>query len=348
MDIINSGMLHLYYRMSSVHSGIRTPFCSSCTALFAESLLQYAATLAFYLYLRASDRYVQRPKALRSHPVMSRLLTLKQSIATLEDLGVGESDLEDDSDLDSDAEDGELSVLRTLRGISEDELRALWADMADMQAATDAAPDDKEQRKSRRKQPKKTTTAEEAEPPKKKRKTDKKAPLPATATVFDLVEPEFSAKPKPSASRLAENGDADAFGELTALQTADAMDKAARRRSLRFHTSKIESASARRERARTSTGGDDDIPWRDRRREKEEKQKKAAQKSREQAGEDLDDVDPESIPGSSSKKRAREEEADSGSDDGDGNGYYDLVKRKSKEKKEKKKSEYEAAQAAAK
>ena len=52
-----------------------------------ETLLQYAATLAFYLYLRASDKYTQHPESLRSHPIMSRLLTLKQSISTFEALG---------------------------------------------------------------------------------------------------------------------------------------------------------------------------------------------------------------------------------------------------------------------
>ena len=43
-----------------------------------EALLTYATTLAFYLHLRTSEKYV--------HPILQRLLTLKQSLHTLEEL----------------------------------------------------------------------------------------------------------------------------------------------------------------------------------------------------------------------------------------------------------------------
>lgn len=339
MDAINSGMLHLYYRKLFAKL---CGFFPVLTYARIESLLQYSATLAFYLYLRASDQYVQHPELLRSHPITSRLLALKQSIATLEDLGVGESDLEDDSDFGSDAEEDDMALFRRLRGIGEDELQALLADMNQIRGAMDNVTEEGEHKEERTKKPKKKADLAAEEPPKKKRKTENKTK--AAVPIFDLEEPEFPTKAK-SSSRPSTSTDADAFGELTTLQTADAMDKAARKRSLRFHTSKIESASARRERARANAGGDDDIPWRNRQKEKEEKQRKAAQKSRELAGDDLDDAEPEPRP-ESNKKRTRDE-AESGSDD-DGTEYYDLVKRKSKEKKEKKKVEYETAQAEAK
>ena len=127
--------------------------------------------------------------------------------------------------------------------------------------------------------------------PKKKRKTAaeaKKGKLP----VFDLEEPEFPAKAK-SAARTSSNADVDAYGELSALQSADAQDKAARKKSLRFHTAKIESGLARRERARAAAGGDDDIPWKERRKEKELRNKKELEKTRGQGGADLDDEEPE-------------------------------------------------------
>jgi U3 small nucleolar RNA-associated protein 3 len=137
----------------------------------------------------------------------------------------------------------------------------------------------------------------------------------------------------------------DAYGEAMSLQHGDAVDKKARKKSLRFHTSKIESASARRQGARNqAVGGDDDLPYRERRKEKEARlAKEAAAKVRGQGGADLDDTVPEP------KIGARDGQDDGGSSDGaDGpDGYYELVKRKSKERKDQKKTEYEAVQAAA-
>ncbi|KAI0338936.1 hypothetical protein BDW22DRAFT_1401037 [Trametopsis cervina] len=327
MDAISSGMLHLYY----------------------QALLQYAATLAFYLYLRSSEKYTEHPESLRSHPIMSRLLTLKQSVSTFEDLGVGESDYEDDDE--SDSEDGdENSLIKRLRGVPPDELDALLAELQEMKGMNG---DSSVQTLStggegaaKPKKSKKSKSAEKEEPPKKKRKTEKDSKSTPKLPVFDLEEPDFPTKTKPSA-RPSTNGDTDAFGEFTTLQVADAQDKAARKRTLRFHTSKIEGASARRDRARAAMGGDDDLPWRNRQKEKEEKLRKAAQKSR-LGGDDLDDEDPEPRPETNKKRRRDETENASDGDDGDGaaDDYYDLVKRKSKEKKEKKKADYEAIQAA--
>jgi U3 small nucleolar RNA-associated protein 3 len=155
--------------------------------------------------------------------------------------------------------------------------------------------------------------------PKKKRKTSTALP------VFDLVEPEFTSS---TAAQHRPDSGVDAYGEATSLQHADAADKSARRKTLRFHTSKIESASARRQGARNNAvGGDDDLPYRDSRKQPA----KVAQSSRGQGGQDLDESEPQS-------KLPDGEDAD---------GYYELVKRKSKEKKEHKKAEYEAAQEAA-
>jgi U3 small nucleolar RNA-associated protein 3 len=136
----------------------------------------------------------------------------------------------------------------------------------------------------------------------------------------------------------------DAYGESSSLQHADAADKKARKKSLRFHTSKIESASARRQGARNlAVGGDDDLPYRERRKQKEARlAKEAAAKVRGQGGADLDDTAPEP------RDERREKEDDGSSDEVNGpDGYYELVKKKSKARKEQKKAEYEATQAAA-
>ncbi|KAJ7645454.1 Sas10 C-terminal domain-containing protein [Mycena polygramma] len=276
-DSLSLGMIHLHY----------------------QALLTYATALAFYLHLRSSEKYSRRPDGLRSHPVMARLLSLKQSLTTLEDLDftadseLGDSELGSD-DVEMDAE--QLWKLDRLQGLDEDELDDLLSD------ATTLAQQEPEVR------------------PKKKRKTA------ATAVpVFDLVEPEFTSS---TTSQHRPDSSADAYGEATSLQHADAADKSARRKTLRFHTSKIESASARRQGARNNAvGGDDDIPYRDTRKQPA----KVPPSKRGQGGEDLDESEPHS-------QMPDAEDAD---------GYYELVKRKSKEKREHKKAEYEAAQEAA-
>jgi U3 small nucleolar RNA-associated protein 3 len=347
LDNISSGMLHLYYRKQLSYYTYKSQFDLFST----EALLQYATTLAFYLYLRASEKYAQRPDLLRSHPIMSRLLTFKQSISTLEDLGVGDDEGDEDEDVSElDGEDDELGLGKKIRGITAEELQTLLADMEQLSAASRPSADEPSLGAEHAKQKKpKAMAPVAAPPPKKKRKTASGADPSGVSTlpVFDLEEPEFPARTKRTASRTGEDAGGDAFGELSALQSADAQDKAARKKSLRFHTAKIESASARRDRARTNAGGDDDIPWKERKKEKELRNKKELEKIRGMGGADLDDEEPEPRQ-ESGKKRRRDEEEGSGSEGEGAEGYYDLVKRKSKEKKEQKKAEYEAALAMAK
>ncbi|KAF7365311.1 hypothetical protein MVEN_00403100 [Mycena venus] len=281
-DSLSLGMIHLHY----------------------QALLSYATALAFYLHLRSSEKYARRPDLLRTHPVLARLLTLKQSLITLEELDFAASDSEagsnedgSDADLMLDAE--QLWKLNRMEGLDKDELEDLLKD-------ADLPEQEVEVR------------------PKKKRKTSTTTPA---VPVFDLIEPEFTSST--SAQRRTDSS-TDAYGEATALQHADAADKSARRKTLRFHTSRIESASARRQGARNNAvGGDDDIPYRDTRKQPA----KVPQSSRGQGGEDLDESEPQ--------PKAPDPDAE------DADGYYELVKRKSKLKKELKKAEYDAAQDAA-
>ncbi|KAJ7784672.1 Sas10 C-terminal domain-containing protein [Mycena metata] len=267
-----------------------------------KALLTYTTALAFYLHLRSSEKYARRPDLLRSHPVLARLLTLKQSLITLEDLDFAASDSEAGSNGDSDDDlmDAEqLWKLDRMQGLDEDELEELLDDATPLPEIAEARP-------------------------KKKRKTSSSTTLP----VFDLVEPEFTAS---TVSQRRSDSSADAYGEATSLQHADAADKSARRKTLRFHTSKIESASARRQGARNNAvGGDDDIPYRDNRKDNGKLSDKVA-KGRGQGGQDLDESEPQ-------PRMPDVEDAD---------GYYELIKRKSKEKKEHKQVDYEAAQEAA-
>jgi U3 small nucleolar RNA-associated protein 3 len=294
--------------------------------LFTETLLTYATTLAFYLHLVSKENYVRRPTLLKSHPILSRLLTLKESLSTLEDLDFDMSDSEDVDELSSnDDDDGDAMTdtelpwqLAKLKGLEAHELEELLQDAQSLSSSN-----------------------KDETPPKKKRKTTvtkKLKPVKPSLPVFDLVEPTFQS----SRQTLSAQPDllaADAYGEATSLQHVDAVDKSTRKKSLRFHTSRIESTRSRRQGTRNNAvGGDDDLPYRERVKEKARLARET--KVRGQGGEDLDDVEPELVVATRMENNA----ADS---DGEGtDAYYELVKRKSKVRKETKQAEYEASQAA--
>lgn len=292
------------------------------------------------MYLRASEYYSQRPELLRSHPIFARLLQLKQAVTTLEDLdfhlsesdsGIGETEEEDSlvSDEEMDGSSGSTLSKRYRKGsqLAFDDLAML------LREAEEAAVSVKTQKKT------KTTTLPRPpkEPPKKKRKIS----TAESATVFDLEEPTYVPS-KPRTSTLTPAlGEDDAFGDAMVLGSADAADKKARRHTLRFHTSKIESASARRQFARLSLGGDDDVPYRERRKEKEARAQREAQSGKHgQGGDDLNGTEPESLVRATGKVNSDEgdESAEESVD-----GYYSLVQRQKREQRERKKLTYEAA-----
>jgi U3 small nucleolar RNA-associated protein 3 len=262
---------------------------------------------------------------------VERLLTLKQSLLTLEDL---------DFTMDSDEEDDEDSL-----GLDQEDLLMmdamnLWTGASALDEG-DSHEDSDEDHLIPTKLPAKRlasaskSSTKESRRPNKKRKT---APTDGALPIFDLEEPEFAPSKKSSHKSVAFTT-SDSYGESTSLDHTDAVDKSASRKSLRFHTSKIESASARRQGARNNAmGGDDDIPYRERAKEKANRELKDVKaRLQRQGGADLDDVDPEP---------RKKDDSDAGSDQEDmegDDGYYDLVKRSVKAKKEQKKAEYEAA-----
>ena len=338
-DALSLGMVHLHYRTPM----FTLPSFMLTFMFYAETLLTYATTLAFYLHMRSSQKYAQRPDLLKSHPVLSRLLTLKQSLSTLEELDFAVSDDEDNSDIDDEDESlslnlhGEEELLDREQLWKYDQLNGLGAgELDDLLTDAEAFMTSESIPASKSKPKRKTSSTEE--PPKKKRKTESNK---IATPVFDLVEPDYIHSKTSSSSSASANSDvADAYGEATSLAHADQADKSARKKSLRFHTSKIESASARKVGARNNAvGGDDDIPYRERRKEKEARLAREAEKKtkvRGNGGDDLDNVEPEPL------ANGEDIEDDEGADE-----YYELVKKKSKDKKEGKKVEYEEARKAA-
>lgn len=283
--------------------------------------------------------------------------------------GFGESD--EDEDLELDEEDEEIFDLfdRTKGGkkkkprLERNELQELLRDAElDISNLTPIANGTSSPERKRKKVGKDPIShnQEEAtlEPPKKKQKTGKKGQDSAKprTTVFDLIEPEFehsTSKPAPSSSVPDA---ADSFGEQTVLQSFDAADKKARKKTLRFHTSKIENAANRRDKGvRNLMGGDDDIPYKERKKQKEIREAKEIARGRGMGGDDLSDGDPEvemdadfsgfdgNIGGKELGKKGGRGEDD---EDVDPDEYYSLVERSARERKEKKKAEYDTAKAA--
>lgn len=318
-----------------------------------ETLLTYATTLAFYLHIRATPKYASNPKLLQSHPVLSRLLTLKQAMTSLERLDFGPNSDDEEGDEEEDEEEGDMFSFwkgDNLVDMDEEEYTELLREAQEINSSSPTkhkspkAHDDKlTNGLSKSEEKEKKSKKEKKE---KKEKHEKKERKKQQQPVFDLEEPEFVSvgKSKRHSTKPTQTDNLTPFGEYTSLDAVDSLDKKARKKSLQFHTSRIESASSRREQARGGAiGGDDDIPYRERDKEREARLKKETANQRGKAGDDLEDVEMDEV--HVSKKRPREEGSDA---EMDIDGYYDLVKRQKKTKKEERKAKYDAEKAAEK
>lgn len=184
------------------------------------------------------------------------MLTLKQALSTLEELDFDASDEDDDDDDDFHAaylDDQEMAELARLFGPSRKsamkdinlaskrqnklgpgELDAL---LRDADAIIHGRP----------------ASVNGVKNSKKSANSTKKQTLSSKPPTFDLVEPIFV--PSKRGGTRSDDSGLEAYGEATALSTTDDLDKKARKRSLRFHTSKIETSVRRREEGRQKLGG---------------------------------------------------------------------------------------------
>ncbi|TXT15972.1 hypothetical protein VHUM_00475 [Vanrija humicola] len=337
--------------------------------LHYQTLLTYATTLAFYIHLCALPPS-ERPD-LSNHPILPRLLQLKEGVSALQDLdfaagsvsdagpelfirdGLGEEDEdededefqnllqakreliarmnagagEDDEEEDEDEIDEEADAenLWHQAGLEDDELDDL---IADQEVAAPPKKEKKKRERSRKNKSKAIAVDEDDED------------VTPTAKFTPLAEPEFAPSSKKAKKPAKAFTDEDTVGDATSLADADAADKEHKKRSLRFHTSKIAATSARRSAARDRRmGGDDDIPYRDRQAARDAALRKNAPKG--DGGEALDGSDWTE----SDRKRAREvreeAEVDGGDDNDDDDGYYDLVKRRKVAKEQAKADAHE-------
>ena len=295
-----------------------------------------------------------------------------------EDGGLADDFDESDEDLELDDEEDEVFDLfnhtkggkkkkpRLELNELQDLLKDAEADISDLTPAVNGATSPEKRRRKASKQSFFGHEEEASEPPRKKQKTDGKDKDSTKSTrsrtpVFDLVEPEFEHSTAELVPSSSIPDIVDSFGEQNVLQSVDAADKKARKKSLRFHTSKIEGAATRRDKgAKNLLGGDDDIPYKERKKQREIREaKESAKKGKGLGGDDLSDGDPEvdmdveftgfdgDIGGRKSGKKRSRDDSNEERGDVDPSEYYSLVERSAKEKKERKKAEYDAAKAAA-
>lgn len=303
-----------------------------------------------------------------THPVLERLLQLKQGVVALEDLDFaagsvsdkgpelfvrpGEEGWDDEEDEEEMAEllaskrelmarMNEASGMGLPEGEDEDmeDDNELWhtAGLEDGELSgllADVEGTKSERKRTRGKKGKKSKKSQAAPID-----LDSDSDEPTAAAGFTpIAEPSFVSSKKGKKAKAPKRGTIDdVYGDAGELDEADAEDKERRKRSLRFHTSKIAATAARRSAAKNRRlGGDDDIPYRDRQAARDAALRKNAPKGT--GGEDLDGsewTDAE-------RKRAREvrDEAEA-ADEGD-DGYYDLVKRRKTERDEQKRDAHEA------
>ncbi|TPX63815.1 hypothetical protein SpCBS45565_g06338 [Spizellomyces sp. 'palustris'] len=232
-------------------------------------LVTYLTNISFYLSLRANP---PPGSNIKTHPVVESLVQMQEFLSVLETKVEGRV-----SDDESDGTDEE-GVRRKKRRKRRQQVRGLPGLMAEVETllanGVDAVADEEQDLMAKddamdiaepvepvpSKLGKKKTksgnqtngNSEAAEPPSKKR-----------SKAISIPKVEFVPLSKPRKSRVkAANND---FGESNDIDQVDLEDKLARKKSLKFHVTRVDQAIASRQaRLARSGGGDEDIPYRDR------------------------------------------------------------------------------------
>ncbi|KAI9099833.1 hypothetical protein DFS34DRAFT_616227 [Phlyctochytrium arcticum] len=328
----------------------------------------YLTNISFYLSLRANP---PPGTNIKSHPVVDSLAQLQELINVLEKRVEGA----ESSDEESDHSDEEKSAkkrkskkrkVQKIQGMPH--LMECVVDMMadEMAEDPDAFSDDDEERSAFSEDEEMVVEPKPASHTKvKKAKKIKETAVPIIRNIkeADSMIPDIEfvpfgkVKKSKSARAKAVKGLSNDFGESSTMDDMDIQDKLSRKRSLKFHVTRVDQAIASRNaRIARSGGGDDDIPYRDREgklmfpttREptpKAVKEKPKKSNDPEVGGKILDDgssgLDFEAIAEALAKedaedrrknkgKRARDEyEDDAGSDqdyDDDAMEYYNSIK----------------------
>lgn len=276
------GMLERKLAHSSVDRPLNTE--QGLTHLYHQTLQCYLSLLAFYLHLSSSGMPL---KYLKAHPIMTRLLTLRETTQELNLLGLADlPDSDADSEFLSAGSDPE-----DLSTISMASTRSSEALLDENESVTDDAAED--------------------------------TVIGSDLGFGVLDEPAFIHGSQRFQSSSKHHVELSHFGDPLLMEKFDAEDKRARKKTLRFHTAKIDGIRPHQGVARHNRGGDDDLAYPSLRAVKPQR-------------------DADSSSQTTRSKRAREVHVEEAGSEEDQDDYYDLVKRQKKRAKEEKKELYEA------
>ncbi|KAF2431104.1 hypothetical protein EJ08DRAFT_696780 [Tothia fuscella] len=166
----------------------------------------------------------------------------------------------------------------------------------------------------------------------------------ATLSALTTKTPRTTAKSKAAKpKRFVTNEEDSDFGDETELTAYELAEKAKKKRSLKFYTAQIAQKANKRGTAGKETGGDTDIPHRERLKDRQARLNAEAEKRGKRSKQPGDDLG-----GESDEDDKRQAKAIRGEANEDGDEYYDMIAHRSKQKKERKAEAAEAyARAAA-
>ncbi|KAI1403964.1 Sas10 C-terminal domain-containing protein [Hypoxylon fuscum] len=184
--------------------------------------------------------------------------------------------------------------------------------------------------------PKKSSKDSAEKKPKKKTNAEIRKAKVIEASLADLDALVATKKSKKKVSFQTTAQDNTDFGEEDALDSREAAEKAARKKTLRFYTSQIVQKANRRSDAGNNAGGDMDIPYRERLKDRQARLNIEAEKRGKQSakGTDLGEASDEEDDQLANAVRGDEDE------------YYDMIAASSSKKKGEK-ADRKAALAAA-
>ncbi|KAJ3022243.1 hypothetical protein HKX48_006665 [Thoreauomyces humboldtii] len=238
----------------------------------------YLTNIAFYLSMRANPPPFVN---LKSHPVVDSIDQLRELLEHLETTVEGRDDSSDEemSEADSD-EDAAARKRRRKRRRKERKIRSLGnprlqAAVQDFLENGDFSDEEEEQDAEELVEEEKEEEVVVPAPTKRKKSAGSTAANASTAKPIvkrhldvHIPEAEFVpvGKPKKTKSKIARAAMADQdFGDDATIDDADLDDKMARKKSLKFHVTRVDQAiTTRQNRLQRSGGGDDDLPYRDR------------------------------------------------------------------------------------
>lgn len=312
---------------AEVHAIEETPL----VILKHRALSAYLSALCMYIMLLTSthtdagNKITSMPPAkLRDHSIMDTLVQCRELWSKAKDMPIGEA-----HDVWKKTSSEEIPVPVTGRKLQGDPV------------AEETDRSSKPRAKS--KKPRKSKAQKALEAAQALAAAQRLEQLENNLRAFSALETQIGQSSKTPALRRQRSPTSNSsFGEQTTLNHNEAIEKAQRKKSLRFYTSQITQKSQKRDAAGRHAGGDTDIPHRERLRDRQARlngeaesrgQKRPEAKGGDELGDESDDED----------RQAADELRKATMASDDENGYYNLIGAQQAEKKARKQAAAAAA-----